>query len=59
MSQAFGHTNSSVLDGGLPRWEADGLPLDSSPSAEPSATTYATPELDESVVKSGYLHRNF
>lgn len=29
--RALGHANVAVLDGGLPRWKAAGLPLDSNP----------------------------
>ncbi|KAH7104137.1 Rhodanese-like protein [Auriculariales sp. MPI-PUGE-AT-0066] len=50
--RAFGHTNSSVLNGGLPRWEAEGLPLDTAGAKEPTAVKSEVPAFDESVVKS-------
>lgn len=51
--RAFGHKNSSVLDGGLPGWEAANLAVDSSPSSiVPEKTTYPEPSLDTEVVKS-------
>ncbi|KLO20410.1 thiosulfate sulfurtransferase [Schizopora paradoxa] len=51
--RAFGHQNSSVLDGGLPRWEAEGLSLVTSASDNSIAvTSYPEPSLDESVLRS-------
>lgn len=46
--QAFGHDNVSVLDGGLPRWEAEGnyidtsvpIPLNPHSTEEPKQTSY-------------------
>ncbi|KWU43734.1 Rhodanese-like protein [Rhodotorula sp. JG-1b] len=32
----FGHDKVSVLDGGLPRWQADGLPLDTTSPTNPN-----------------------
>ena len=62
MFRAFGHSNSSVLDGGLPRWEAEGFPIENEQDAPPELIpedqrigTYQEPELDTSVVKSVYL----
>ena len=54
MFRAFGHQNSSVLDGGLPCWEAEGLEVEASPPKPAQSTTvdYPEPKLDESVVKS-------
>ncbi|KAH8120633.1 thiosulfate sulfurtransferase [Phellopilus nigrolimitatus] len=55
MFRAFGHGKSSILDGGLPRWEAEGLPLDVesvSSTVSKKNATYPTPPLDAEVVKS-------
>jgi thiosulfate/3-mercaptopyruvate sulfurtransferase len=52
MFRAFGHENSSILDGGLPAWEAEGLPVDDSPPKEAVRTRYLTPVLDTSTVAS-------
>jgi hypothetical protein len=41
MFKAFGHDKVSILDGGLPAWEAMGFELDTSPL--PATTTAATP----------------
>lgn len=53
--RAFGHTNSSVLDGGLPRWAAEGLPIETGDSQkvdEPAKVSYPTPAYDSTVIKS-------
>jgi thiosulfate/3-mercaptopyruvate sulfurtransferase len=54
MLRAFGHTKSSVLDGGLPRWIAEGKPVDSnnSPLQE---TSYAEPKYNEDVIRSEFI----
>ncbi|CAE7210198.1 unnamed protein product [Rhizoctonia solani] len=53
MFKSFGHEKAGILDGGLPRWEVEGLPIE---TGEPSATVqpakYAVPRLDESAVRS-------
>lgn len=55
MFRAFGHTNSSILDGGLPRWEAEGNNVDTAPPQSASVTAdYPEPKLNEAVVKSLY-----
>ncbi|EJD55435.1 Rhodanese-like protein [Auricularia subglabra TFB-10046 SS5] len=50
--RAFGHVNSSVLNGGLPRWEDEGHPLATDPIDPSPRSQYAVPELDAHVVKS-------
>lgn len=62
MFRAFGHLNSSVLDGGLPRWEAEGFPIENEKDAPPEEIpeaqrkgTYPDPELDAAVVKSMHI----
>ncbi|KAL5518591.1 hypothetical protein ACEPAH_274 [Sanghuangporus vaninii] len=54
MFRAFGHTNSSVLDGGLPRWEAEGLPVEmvETEVKQTDEAKYPPPAYDASVVKS-------
>jgi thiosulfate/3-mercaptopyruvate sulfurtransferase len=53
MFRAFGHENSSVLNGGLPAWEAGGLPLENgAPESEPSPQDYPLPEYDSNIVAS-------
>lgn len=52
MFRAFGHTNSSVLDGGLPAWESTlNVEETSSPPLTPEPTQYSPPSLDESVIR--------
>lgn len=46
MFRSFGHQNSSVINGGLPRWVHEGLPIESnSPTMIPSSH-YAPPHFD-------------
>jgi len=54
MFRAFGHTNSSVLDGGLPAWEST-LNVEESSHAPstPKPAQYSPPSLEGSVVR-GY-----
>lgn len=52
MFRAFGHENSSVLDGGLPRWEIEGLPLDTDTPKGKKKTFYPTPVLDRDTLRS-------
>ena len=57
MFRAFGHTNSSVLDGGLLRWEAEGLALEKKSESEVTSSQseeaeYPIPHYDSEVVKS-------
>ncbi|KIY45342.1 Rhodanese-like protein [Fistulina hepatica ATCC 64428] len=46
MFRSFGHSNSSIIDGGLPRWETEGLPLTSEPAETPKPTEYQVPAVD-------------
>ncbi|KAJ7275276.1 Rhodanese-like domain-containing protein [Mycena haematopus] len=53
MFKSFGHQDAAVLDGGLPRWEAEGLPLDQEPPQdEIENIKYSTPTLDSNAVRS-------
>jgi thiosulfate/3-mercaptopyruvate sulfurtransferase len=53
MFRAFGHKNSSVLDGGLARWEAEGYPLDVDKPTGKERTLYPTPVFDGDTIRSG------
>ncbi|TRM61433.1 Rhodanese-like domain-containing protein [Schizophyllum amplum] len=50
--RSFNHENSSILDGGLPRWEAEGLPVETSEPTTPTAVDYPTPELNAKAITS-------
>lgn len=52
MFRAFGHANSSVLDGGLPGWEST-LNVEESSSAPftPKPVEYSPPPLDGDVIR--------
>jgi len=52
MFRAFGHHKSSILDGGLPRWEAEGFPVETRAPSEVKKSNYPTPTLDKETVKS-------
>jgi len=36
----FGHDQAAVLDGGLPKWQAEGRPVADGPAAKPAVTTF-------------------
>lgn len=51
--KAFGHSDVRVLQGGLPRWVSEGLPVEKGDFRQPfEATTYPVPELDSSLIRS-------
>jgi hypothetical protein len=56
MFRAFGHSNSSVLNGGLPAWEAEGLSV--VPVQEDTTTStnakYPAPSYDISIIKGSF-----
>ncbi|KAI6133333.1 Rhodanese-like domain-containing protein [Pisolithus croceorrhizus] len=52
MFRAFGHGKSSILDGGLPRWETEGFGTENAPPVNGKKSTYPTPILDKTVVRS-------
>ncbi|KAJ8508080.1 hypothetical protein ONZ45_g9606 [Pleurotus djamor] len=52
MFRSFGHMNSSIINGGLPRWKAEGLPTEGGQPIPPAQSTYPVPSLDSSVVQS-------
>ncbi|KAI0252604.1 Rhodanese-like domain-containing protein [Lactifluus subvellereus] len=45
MFRSFGHEKSSVLDGGLPGWEMEGLPTETGPANEIPRSKYPAPTL--------------
>ncbi|OBZ78842.1 3-mercaptopyruvate sulfurtransferase [Grifola frondosa] len=52
MFRAFGHNRSSILDGGLPAWEAHGCETESGEPAPAPETAYPPPQLDAQIIKS-------
>ena len=52
MFRAFGHHKSSILDGGLPRWEVEGFPVNRKPPVEAKTSQYPTPEFDKDTIRS-------
>jgi thiosulfate/3-mercaptopyruvate sulfurtransferase len=40
MMRLFGHENAACLDGGLPKWKAEGRPTESGPAAPPPSATF-------------------
>jgi len=54
MFRAFGHQNSSILDGGLPAWQSHDHPTEtaSDPTHTPEPSVYPPPVLDESFIRS-------
>jgi thiosulfate/3-mercaptopyruvate sulfurtransferase len=51
MLQLFGHRDAKVLDGGLPKWEGEGRPVESG-IATPAAERHFTPRRNVTMVKS-------
>ena len=56
MFRAFGHERSSILDGGLPRWQAEGFPLEDKPPAQARKSEYPTPFLDKGMIRCKWLN---
>ncbi|EIW86515.1 Rhodanese-like protein [Coniophora puteana RWD-64-598 SS2] len=52
MFRAFGHRNSSILNGGLPLWELEGHSIDNAPLEPVSKASYPVPQLDKEVIRS-------
>ena len=55
MFRAFGHDKVAVLDGGFPKWQAEGRPVSTGPSAYPAATFEARPRASFFADKVGVL----
>jgi thiosulfate/3-mercaptopyruvate sulfurtransferase len=56
MFKAFGHHKASILDGGLPRWDAEGFPVEKKPPVETKKSHYPTPTFDKDTVRSRETH---
>lgn len=52
MFRSFGHQSSSIIDGGLPRWADEDLPLETTKPTQPQPTHYPAPNLIKEAVKS-------
>lgn len=50
MFRLFGAERVRVLDGGLPKWRADGLPVESGPAPEPARAVFSA-RLDKSLLR--------
>ena len=46
MLHAYGHRTCYLLDGGLPKWEAEGLPLENGEVENTTAATKSEPKID-------------
>lgn len=51
MFRSFGHHRSSILNGGLPAWEAHGFPLESGKHSRGDKGSYPPPKLNEGVIR--------
>ncbi|KAF5368406.1 hypothetical protein D9758_002369 [Tetrapyrgos nigripes] len=51
MFRTFGHSNSSVLDGGLPIWESESNSVENGPPPEAEKAEYPTPRLDHGSIR--------
>ncbi|KIP11476.1 hypothetical protein PHLGIDRAFT_18010 [Phlebiopsis gigantea 11061_1 CR5-6] len=52
MFRAFGHNRSSILDGGLPNWEAHGCSTEEGEAKQVTRSSYPVPNLDQDVIRS-------
>ncbi|KAF9480444.1 Rhodanese-like protein [Pholiota conissans] len=52
MFRSFGHENSSIIDGGLPRWIEDDLPIETSLPSQPQPAVYASPKFEDKSIRS-------
>ncbi|KAK7064423.1 Rhodanese-like domain-containing protein [Favolaschia claudopus] len=53
MFKSFGHEDAAILDGGLPRWEAEGFPVDQEPPLDDvKSSNYPPPTADDNAVRS-------
>ncbi|KAJ7042480.1 Rhodanese-like domain-containing protein [Mycena alexandri] len=51
--KCFGHQNAAILDGGLPRWAAEGFPIETkSPQDSTIKAKYPVPSLESKAVRS-------
>ncbi|KAF7982068.1 hypothetical protein HWV62_30362 [Athelia sp. TMB] len=47
---------ANACDGGLPRWSAEGLPVETKPPGDVAKSEYATPTLDKDAIRSNGCH---
>lgn len=52
MFRSYGHEKSSIINGGLPAWVAEGLSVDGGHPPELKKTHYPPPSLDVQAVRS-------
>lgn len=52
MFRAFGHENSSIIDGGLQRWASEGYPLETDEPTQPKETHYPVPTVEVNNIRS-------
>ncbi|KAK7694429.1 hypothetical protein QCA50_001615 [Cerrena zonata] len=52
MFRAFGHERSSILNGGLPNWEAHGCQVETGEVKPSKKAKYPAPRLDNSIIRS-------
>ncbi|KAF5382932.1 hypothetical protein D9757_006314 [Collybiopsis confluens] len=53
MFRTFGHLNSSILNGGLPAWEANSFKVDTNlPGPYPPKSKYDDPQLEEKAIRN-------
>jgi thiosulfate/3-mercaptopyruvate sulfurtransferase len=52
MFRTFGHNNVAVLDGGMPKWQAEGRPLDAGQASTPQAEAKFSATLAAAFVRS-------
>ncbi|RXW24739.1 hypothetical protein EST38_g1120 [Candolleomyces aberdarensis] len=52
MFRTFGHEKSSIVNGGLPRWADEGLPVDTEPPTKPEPTSYQPPTFHSEAIRS-------
>lgn len=55
MFKSFGHTQSSILNGGLPLWEAAGFPVESGSLKETPRSEYPSPRLNAAAIRGARL----
>ncbi|CAL1696516.1 unnamed protein product [Somion occarium] len=56
MFRALGHDRSSILNGGLPHWEANGCTVETGEPKPVEPIEYPPPFLDQEVIRSKCLH---